>query len=417
VHVENSGTNNPKADFNDATDYSGYYLEVINHFSQVLLKQITLDEILWAICSHVIAKLDFIDCVIYIVDETKNILIQRAAHGPKNPRDLNILNPIDIKIGEGIVGNVAKTKTAEIISDTSKDPRYIEDDDQRLSEITVPMVYEDQIIGVIDSEHPEKGFYTSEHLKILSTVASMAAVKIVQANAFNHIKEINNDLDRQVKERTFELERSIKKLEISNKELEKFGYIISHDLKSPLSALHQFCEFIELDIKSGVLTGLKEYLKLMKVQLKGMDNLIAGLLDYSRFNRDEKTEDINVKKIIRAVVDSINPDNNVKILDETPYLIIQNNSILLQQVFQNLITNAINYCDKEKCKITITFEEEAGFYYYQITDNGPGIAPEYHEKIFEMFETSSNVIKPRERSTGLGLAIVKNIVTRGGGGN
>src|SRR5690606_2297509 len=86
-------------------------------------------------------------------------------------------------IGKGIVGSVAKTGIAEIISDTSKDERYIIDDAVRLSEITVPIIYDGRVLGIIDSEHTKKGFFTDKHLSILTTISSLCANKMVRAKA------------------------------------------------------------------------------------------------------------------------------------------------------------------------------------------------------------------------------------------
>ncbi len=88
-------------------------------------------------------------------------------------------SPIRIPVGKGIVGSVAETGKAEIIADTAMDDRYILDDALRFSEITVPIISEGQVIGVIDSEHPEKNFFTEKHLSILTAIASLCAIKMV----------------------------------------------------------------------------------------------------------------------------------------------------------------------------------------------------------------------------------------------
>jgi LytS/YehU family sensor histidine kinase len=121
--------------------------------------------------------------VIYKLNESTGALSQCAAHGPKNPELEKILSPIEIKLGEGIVGTVAKTGIAEIIPDTSHDPRYIVDDVRRYSEITVPIMAGDRVLGVIDSEHSKKRFFTQRHLTILSTIASLCAAKMIKAQA------------------------------------------------------------------------------------------------------------------------------------------------------------------------------------------------------------------------------------------
>ena len=157
------------------------YLQIVNELALALLRTSTMDEILWLVAKSAVAQLGFEDCVIYLVDDTGELLVQRAAHGPKNPADHDILDPIAIPLGQGIVGTVAATGLSALISDTREDPRYILDDQMRLSEIAVPILHEGRVIGVIDSEHPDPGFYTADHQEVLTTIASIASTRIATA--------------------------------------------------------------------------------------------------------------------------------------------------------------------------------------------------------------------------------------------
>jgi putative methionine-R-sulfoxide reductase with GAF domain len=163
--------------------------QAINYFASSMSEQQTEENILWDVAKNCIGRLQFEDCVIYLFDEEKNILVQTAAHGPKSPRQFEINKPIEIQPGKGIVGSVALSGRAEIISDTSKDPRYIIDDEQRYSEISVPIIYDGKVLGVIDCEHSKKRFFTQKHLSILTTIASLCANKIVRARAEEEKKE------------------------------------------------------------------------------------------------------------------------------------------------------------------------------------------------------------------------------------
>ena len=163
--------------------------QAINYFSTSMYEQYTTEDILWDVARNCIGRLEFEDCVIYLLDEKNNVLVQKAAYGPKSPRSFEISQPITIPVGKGIVGAVANSLKAEIIADTRKDHRYITDDAVRLSEITVPIVSGGRLIGVIDCEHSKKGFFTQKHLSILSTIASLCASKIVRARAETEKKE------------------------------------------------------------------------------------------------------------------------------------------------------------------------------------------------------------------------------------
>jgi two-component system, LytTR family, sensor kinase len=166
--------------------------KIINYFATSLNSVNNTDDILWDVAKNCISKLDFEDCVIYLLDTKKNTLVQKAAWGPKTTDRNNIINAIEIPVGKGIVGHVALTGRAEIVNDTSLDERYITDDARRMSEIAVPVVIDGSVIGVIDSEHSSKNFYTDRHLQLLTTVASLCAgkFKTIIAEGITREKEI-----------------------------------------------------------------------------------------------------------------------------------------------------------------------------------------------------------------------------------
>lgn len=168
--------------------------QAISYFASSLSEQQTEDAILWDVAKNCIGRLQFEDCVIYLLDEEKDELVQIAAHGPKSPREFEITEPLGIPIGKGIVGSVAFSGKAEIVNDTTKDPRYIVDDERRYSEITVPIIYDGKVLGVIDCEHSKKRFFTQKHLSILTTIASLCANKIIRARAEEEKKKAQNIL-------------------------------------------------------------------------------------------------------------------------------------------------------------------------------------------------------------------------------
>ncbi len=162
-------------------------LRAISFFSTSLYNKESVEEVLWDITKNVIHQLGLVDCVIYEYDEKQNLLLQKAAYGQKNPAGKTIYNQITIKPGEGIVGSVAQTMKPELVSDTSEDGRYIVDDEVRYSELCVPIVVNNKLFGVIDCEHPVKGFFTEEHLHLFAIIATLCAQRI---------KELNSDKKR-----------------------------------------------------------------------------------------------------------------------------------------------------------------------------------------------------------------------------
>ncbi len=161
----------------------------IDYFANSLYGENSITEICWDIARNCISQLKLEDCVVYLLDEKRNVLVQKAAYGLKNPKEHEIINPIEIKNGEGIVGAAALTKKPVMIKDTTKDDRYIPDDKYRLSELAVPVIHEGKTIGVIDSEHSRKNFFTEDHVKALSTIAAISANKIAEAKAQETAKE------------------------------------------------------------------------------------------------------------------------------------------------------------------------------------------------------------------------------------
>ena len=153
---------------------------VLNHFISSLYEKETEEEILWDLTRNCIAQLDFIECVVYMLDEESGVLKQRAAWGPKAPEGNVIENYLELPVGTGIIGLVAQTGKAEIVGDVNQDPRYILDTFPRGSEITVPIFSRGKVIGIIDSEHPNKYFFEDKHLSVLTTLAAVMGIKITQ---------------------------------------------------------------------------------------------------------------------------------------------------------------------------------------------------------------------------------------------
>ncbi len=163
--------------------------KTIDYFANSVYGENSVNEICWDIARNCISQLRFEDCVVYLLDTEKNRLVQKAAYGPKNPKGHEIINPIEIEVGKGIVGTAASVGKPLIIGDTRKDDRYIVDDEVRRSEIAVPILHDGRVIGVIDSEHSRKYFFTEDHAKALTTIASISANKIAEAIAEGQAQE------------------------------------------------------------------------------------------------------------------------------------------------------------------------------------------------------------------------------------
>ncbi|MCJ8319233.1 MAG: diguanylate cyclase [Colwellia sp.] len=171
------------------------YLAIISEFAIDMLSIDSIDQVLWHTAKNVVSKLDFEDVVIYLFDKNRKLLIQKAAFGAKSPFEDEIINPIEIKLGCGVVGEAAVAQIPIVVDDTRLHPSYIVDDHSRLSEIAVPMVIDGQLLGVIDSEHPDKGFYNRHKQRVIVAIASIIAVQISKIRMVTQLEDTIENLE------------------------------------------------------------------------------------------------------------------------------------------------------------------------------------------------------------------------------
>jgi ligand-binding sensor domain-containing protein len=157
--------------------------KLILQLSQILHEQQDVESMLWHLARNCISRMQLEDCVIYLLDRERNVLFQQAAWGPKMGETDSINEPIEIPVGKGIVGHAAAHAQPVLVTDTRLDARYLVDDQQRLSELAVPILADGKVLGVIDSEHSRKGFFTNKHVAILTTIASVLGSKLASMQA------------------------------------------------------------------------------------------------------------------------------------------------------------------------------------------------------------------------------------------
>ena len=209
---------------------------------------------------------------------------------------------------------------------------------------------------------------------------------------------------------------NISQLESRNQELDQFAYVVSHDLKAPLRGIESASRWIEEDLGPDKLPPhIREFLGLMRQRVHRMEKLITGILDLARVGRTaQANETVFVRALLRDIIDTLNPPAGFKI--ELPFFLptLLTNVVQLQQVFTNLLSNALKYHDHPATgTATVACDDAGEFYLFSVADDGPGIDPEYHERIFVIFQTLTD--RDTLESTGVGLAIVKKIVERQGG--
>lgn len=200
----------------------------------------------------------------------------------------------------------------------------------------------------------------------------------------------------------------------TNKELEDFAYVISHDLKAPLRGVNSIAEWIATDYADKLDEQGKKYLAMLKTRMEKMNDLINGVLEYSRAGkRQEQRLRIDLNKLAADVIELLSIKRNVNVTIETPLPMIEYEPNQIKEVFQNLLSNAVKFMDKEAGQISIACQESDGYWVLSVADNGPGIDEKYFEKIFQMFQTLAP--KDKTDSTGIGLTIVKKIIEKNKG--
>jgi PAS domain S-box-containing protein len=203
-------------------------------------------------------------------------------------------------------------------------------------------------------------------------------------------------------------------LEKINKELDQFAYVVSHDLKAPLRAITNLSEWIEEDIGDKLDGDTKKNMQLLRGRVQRMQALINGILEYSRVSRTRASyEEVNIKNLICDLLGMLDVPEKFTVVNNIQVNSIITNRTRIEQVFSNLISNAVKYHNKPQGLLKLEGVEFKNHYEFSVSDDGPGIAPEFHEKIFVIFQTLES--RDKVESTGVGLAIVKKIVEEEGG--
>jgi signal transduction histidine kinase len=190
--------------------------------------------------------------------------------------------------------------------------------------------------------------------------------------------------------------------------LEDFAYVASHDLKAPLRGIDNAAKWLEEDLH-GLSDESRTMLELMRSRINRMEKLLDDLLTYSRTGRDETVvRETNVEDMIGNIIEVLGPPAHIKVRVEGELPIIVTASAQLEQVLRNLINNAIKHHDKQNGEVVISGGRSGDLLEFVVRDDGPGILPEFHGKIFQLFQT----LKRRDgvEGSGMGLAVVKKLV-------
>ncbi|WP_232520957.1 sensor histidine kinase [Flagellimonas nanhaiensis] len=259
-------------------------------------------------------------------------------------------------------------------------------------------------LGKLDHFILNKSYIKKDGTKFLAKT-SVSAVRTTEGEIEYQVAIVEDITEHRQLE--LQKEQLLKQLRASNKELQEYAHIVSHDLKSPLRSISALASWLAEDYADVLDGNGVNQLQMMQEKIEGMDKLIDGILTYSSIDKktNEDTE-VDVNQVISEIREIIFiPDHvNVVIMDTLPTLMADKTKI--HQLFQNLISNAVVHIRKKDGLVKIHGHETSTHWQFSISDNGIGIPKEYHEKIFKVFQS----LETSEQSTGIGLSIVKKIV-------
>jgi PAS domain S-box-containing protein len=262
----------------------------------------------------------------------------------------------------------------------------------------VPIRLKDNILGLIHIADPREGMVPLNIVEVLEKAGMQMGTAILRRQAEEHLKKTLADLER------------------SNKELEQFAYVASHDLQEPLRMVSSYTQLLERRYKAKLDNDAQEFIAYAVDGANRMQRLIQDLLSFSRVstrgNPFRPTDCNVVLGQARTNLDVIIRENNALVTnDELPLVMADETQLLL--VFQNLINNAIKFRSKELPHVQVSAEKNGHEWIFSVRDNGQGIDPQYYDRIFVIFQRLH--AKEEYPGTGIGLAICKRIVERHGG--
>ena len=239
------------------------------------------------------------------------------------------------------------------------------------------------------------------------------ANEIAKGNYEVHTKESGKDelsnLARSLNNMAMMLKENITLLKRKNQELDQFAHIVSHDLKAPLRGIDNVASWIEEDHATEISPKLNEYIQIIKGRVLRAENLIRGILSYARVGKEtQDKEEVSLDQLIDEIAEPLMMKSSLKLIVNAKLPTLYTEKLPLLQIFSNLIGNAVKHHDKENGIVKIYHHDHLMHYEFFVEDDGPGIARNYHNKIFVIFQTLQE--RDQVESTGVGLAIVKKIL-------
>lgn len=404
-------------------------LRTLNAFAIDLMSIPNIEDLFWYVAQNVVGRLGFVDCVIYQADQAQTSLVQVAAMGQKNPFGRNILNPLQIPFGQGVTGQVAQSGKAAVVADLALEPNYIEDTQAARSEICVPLISGNQVLGVIDSEHPDPDAFGTAEMEVLSTIAAMTSAKMELLAEAEQSNQRYRDLvsaHAQISQEASN--RKALEVELFNaRKLEAVGRLtgrFAHEFNNLLTVISGNLEFLE---EAAAAPPHDETLRDAQMAAHRGAALIGSMLAYSRRTK-LSPEQVDLNARIPELIARMEPAKNAQIVlglhGKTASILID--PVMLEAVLLHVIGNAADVTPPDG-KIHVTTQEvthrlsdkrkltaallPGNYICVSVRDDGAGMTAEDIQQIFDPFYTT----KPVGSGIGLGLSMTLGFMQQSGG--
>jgi len=377
-------------------------IQTFNRFVRALTNIDNEEDLAWYVAKEVVGKMGFVDCVYYLFSEDENCLVQRAAIADKNPHDRVISNPLHIPLGAGITGSVACSGRPILIDDVSKDGRYISDIAPAGSEICVPIIHGNKLIGVLDCEHTHKKAFSAEHLEALTTVACLAGTKAGERRAtllaHNQASQIAKKTSR-IKHQQKELQKALMEKENAKRAQTDFFDTVSHELRTPLNAIVGLSERLktaeEKQLPLRKVSDLAGHLNIAGSRLTAMVNTMLESNSATVFSEAGSREITDLQPLLeecRCLVAAKAQAKNIEIQVsvDSDLLAFSFNPYQLKKIIGNLLDNAVRY-NPEKAPVMLTAIQRGAKVVITVSDHAGGFSAENLVKIQRLFFCDKHV--------------------------
>ncbi len=400
-------------------------IEIINTICRtVAASALNYSSVLKIISTLVSEYFDALCFIRLISTDKKKLKIASVSHYNEEIKfkARKFFNHYEQSINEGLNSYVIKNKTSLMIPELNEDilkqipnpfKEYLISYNVK-SIAVVPLIFEDKVIGTMNlARKKETKKFTFEDMHFLEEIAAIASISI--SNAALYKAKINEIAERKKTEK--QLKSALEKLEATNKSLQDFAYVTSHDLQEPLRMVVSFTRLLEKRLNNNLDNDAKEFMHFIIDGTKRMQRMINDILTYSRiFSRGKPFAEVDLNEIL----DSVIADHGILILETKAEIefetlpVINADETQMKQLFQNLIENSIKY-RKENInpRIEISCEDNVNEYVFKVQDNGIGVDENSYERIFIMFQKLNDPEK--YPGSGIGLSICKRIIERHNG--